>query len=59
MSSPENRARARAKAESAAHVAAANLSNRQSADHVDSSRKAIQRSLRLLGTRFYRGASED
>lgn len=55
MSSTDHEMRARAKADSAAHVAAAKVSNKQSADHVEASRVAIDRSLRLLAHRFHHG----
>ena len=59
MSPSDNRMRARAKVDSAAHVAAAKVSNKESADHVDASRDAIERSLRLLTTRFHHGFEID
>lgn len=59
MSSSDNQMRAQAKADSAAHIAAAKVSNRQSTDHVEASRAAIQRSLTLLTGRFHHGFEID
>lgn len=55
MSSSDKEMRARSKADSAAHVAAAKVSNKQSADHVEATRAAIDRSLRLLAGPFHHG----
>ena len=59
MSSSDDRMRARAKADSAAHVAAAKVSNTESADHVVRSREAIARSIRTLAMRYNHGFEFD